>query len=133
MKTKSALIPGFTAYDVASVDDHHVNVPPAVAPTIAPAPFPQRLTCATASMTFTFPSVSRPFASEESDDDDGLPVSTPTTHAAFEMTDTNAPSTPRLPRELHNLETFCNPKPGDQGNIALLTQSHDVIEDEMFA
>jgi hypothetical protein len=49
------------------------------------------------------------------------------------MTDTNAPLTPHLPNELCNLETFYNPKPGDQGNIALLTQSHDVFEDEMFA
>jgi hypothetical protein len=48
------------------------------------------------------------------------------------MTDTNAPLIPRLPSELHNLETFYNPKPGDQGNIALLTQSHAVIEDEML-
>jgi hypothetical protein len=37
MKTKSALIPGFT-------------VPPAVAPTIAPAPIPQRVTRATVQM-----------------------------------------------------------------------------------
>jgi hypothetical protein len=47
--------------------------------------------------------------------------------------DDNAPLTPSLPRELRNLETFYNPKPGDQGNIALLTQSHDVIEGEMLA
>jgi hypothetical protein len=49
------------------------------------------------------------------------------------MTDTNAPLTPRLPCELRNLEIFYNPKPGDQGSIAMLTESHDVIEDEMLA
>jgi hypothetical protein len=35
MKTKSALIPGFTAYDVTPAT---TSTPPAVAPTIAPAP-----------------------------------------------------------------------------------------------
>jgi hypothetical protein len=39
----------------------------------------------------------------------------------------NAPLTPRLPRELRNLETFYNPKPGDNSNIALLTQDTDEI------
>jgi hypothetical protein len=49
------------------------------------------------------------------------------------MTDTNSPLTPRLPHELHNLETFYNPKPGDKGNIALLTHDDDTCEDEMLA
>jgi Reverse transcriptase (RNA-dependent DNA polymerase) len=49
------------------------------------------------------------------------------------MTDTNAPLTPRLPRELRNLETFYNPKPGDKGNIALLIHDNDTCEDEMLA
>jgi hypothetical protein len=31
------------------------------------------------------------------------------------------------------LETFYNPKPGDQGNIALLTHSNDTNEDEVLA
>jgi hypothetical protein len=57
----------------------------------------------------------------------------PTPHAPFDMTDTNAPLTPRLPCELCNLETFYNPKPGDKGNIALLTHDNDTCEDEMFA
>jgi hypothetical protein len=54
-------------------------------------------------------------------------------HAPFDMSDTNAPLTPRLPRELCNLETFYNPKPGDKGNIALHTHSNDISEDEMLA
>jgi hypothetical protein len=49
------------------------------------------------------------------------------------MTDTNAPLTPRLPRELRNLETFYNPKPGAKCNIALLTHDNDTCEDEMLA
>jgi hypothetical protein len=49
------------------------------------------------------------------------------------MNDVNAPLTPCLRRELHSLETFYNPKPGDQGSIALLAQSHNAVEDEMFA
>jgi hypothetical protein len=40
MKTKSALIPGFTANDVTPVTENTVAVPPVVAPTIAPAPIP---------------------------------------------------------------------------------------------
>jgi hypothetical protein len=84
-------------------------------------------------LTFTFTNVNSPSASDESDEDDAPPVHPLTTHAPFDMTDTNAPLTPCLPYELCNMETFYNPKPGDQGNIALLTQSHDVIEDEMFA
>jgi hypothetical protein len=140
MNTKSALIPGFTAYDVTPTNEPTVTVPPAVAPIIAPAPIPQRLTRATAPWAFTFPNVTSSSASEESDDDDdddddddGHPVPPHTTHAPFDMTDTNALLTPRLPRELSNLETFYNPKPGDQGNIALLTQSNDVVDDEMLA
>jgi hypothetical protein len=110
-----------------------VTVPPAVAPTIAPVPFHQRYTRATAPRTFTFPNVTSSSASDESDDDDGPPFPPPTTHAPFDMTDNHAPLTPCLPHEIGNLETFYNPKPGDQGNIAPLTQSHDVIEDEMLA
>jgi hypothetical protein len=49
------------------------------------------------------------------------------------MTDTNAPLNPRLPRELHNLETFYNPKAGDKGNTALLTHDNDTCEDDMIA
>jgi hypothetical protein len=122
MKTKSALIPGFTAYDVTPAT---TNTPPAVAPTIAPAPIAPRLTRTTAPRIFTPPSISA------SDDSDDIPVPPPTPHAPFDMHDTNAPLTPRLPRELHNLETFYNPKPGDKSNIALLTHSND--DDEKLA
>jgi hypothetical protein len=104
MKTKSALIPGFTSYDVAPVTDNTVAVPPAtdntvavppaVAPTIAPAPIPQILTCATTPRTLNPPN---PSASEESDDNDGTPVPPPTLDATFDMTDTNTPLTPCLP------------------------------------
>jgi hypothetical protein len=90
MKTKPALIPGFTAYDVTPTNESTVTVPPSVAPTIATAPIPQRLTHATAPRTFTFSNVTSPTASAESDDDDGPPVPPPTTHAPFDMTDTNA-------------------------------------------
>jgi hypothetical protein len=104
MKTKSALIPGFTVYDVTPTNEPTVTVPPKVAPTIAPAPIPQRLTCEAAPQTFTFLNDTSPSAREESDDvDDGLPVPPLTTHALFDMTDTNAPLTPRRPRELRNL------------------------------
>jgi hypothetical protein len=48
MKTKSELIPGFSTYDFTPANDHNAVVPPAVAPTIAPDPIPQRLTCANA-------------------------------------------------------------------------------------
>jgi hypothetical protein len=134
MKTKSTLIPGFTAYDITPVTDYTVAVPPAVAPTIAPVTIHQRLTRTTAPRILT-PSL--PSASEESDDDavdDGLPIPPPIPHAPFYMNDTNAPLTPRLPRELCNLETFYNPtKPGDQGNIALRTHINDINEDEMLA
>jgi hypothetical protein len=51
MKTKSALIPGFTAYDVTPATTNTQPVPPAVKLTIAPAPIPQRLTRATTSCT----------------------------------------------------------------------------------
>jgi hypothetical protein len=67
------------------------------------------------------------------DDDDGQPVPPSTPHTPFDMNDTNAPLTPRLPCELHNLETFYNPKPGDKSNIAFLTHSNDINEDEMLA
>jgi hypothetical protein len=53
MKTKSALIPGFTAYDITPANETNSVVPPAVAPTIAPAPIPQRLTCTNLPRTFT--------------------------------------------------------------------------------
>jgi hypothetical protein len=118
MKTKSALIPGFNACDITPVHEHHVTVPPSVAPTIVPAPIPQRLTRANAPRVFIFPDVSSSSASEESDDDDGPPAPPITNHAQIDMTDTNAPLTPCLPHELCNLETFYNPKPGDQTNIA---------------
>jgi hypothetical protein len=51
---KSALIPGFTAYDVTPVTDNHVTVPPAVAPNLAPAPIPQRFTRSTALGLLSF-------------------------------------------------------------------------------
>jgi hypothetical protein len=133
MKTKSALIPGFTAYDVTPGTTNTQPVPPAVAPTIAPVPIPQRLTRATTSCTFNPPTISSASTSEDSDDDDGTHIPCCATHATFDMTDTNAPLTPCLPRELHDLETFYNHKPGDKGNIALLTHSNDTSEDEMLA
>jgi hypothetical protein len=114
MKTKSALIPGFTTYDVTPATNNAPPVLPAVAPTIAPAPIPQRLTRATTPRTFYPPTKSIPSTDEDSDDDDdGSPVPPPTPHAPFDMNDTNAPLTPRLPCELRNLETFYNPKPVD--------------------
>jgi hypothetical protein len=61
MKTKSTLIPDFTAYDATPTNEFTVTVPPAVAPTIAPAPITQRLTRATAPRTFTFPKCYRSF------------------------------------------------------------------------
>ena len=77
------------------------------------------MTRTTVPRIFTPPSIS---ASDDSDDDDyDVPVPPPTPHAPFDMHDTNAPLTPRLPRELRNLETFYNPKPGDKSNISLLT------------
>jgi Reverse transcriptase (RNA-dependent DNA polymerase) len=130
MKTKSSLIPGFTAYDVTPAITNNQPVPLAVVPTIAPASIPQRLTHVTTSCILTPPLLS---ASEDSDDDDGSPVPPPTPHTPLDMSDTNAPLTPSLPCELQNLETFYNPKPGDQGNIALLTLSTDTNEDEMLA
>jgi hypothetical protein len=42
--------------------------------------------------------LSSPSTSEDSDDDDGTPIPPPTPHAPFDMTDTNAPLTPRLSR-----------------------------------
>jgi hypothetical protein len=66
MKTKSALIPRFTAYDVTPINEYTVTVPPAVAPTISPAPVPQRLTRATSPQILTSPHVTSPSASEES-------------------------------------------------------------------
>jgi hypothetical protein len=133
MKTNSAIFPGFTAYDVTPATTNNQPVQPAVAPTIAPAPIPQRLTRATTSRTFNFPTISSPSACEDSDDDDVIPLLPPTPHAPFDMTDMNAPLTPRLPRELRNLATFYNPKRGDKSNIALLTHSDDICDDEMLA
>jgi hypothetical protein len=130
MKTKSALIPGYTDSDVTPAATNTQPIQPVVASTIAPAPIPQRLACTTAPCDLTPPLST---ASEESDDDDGPPVPPRNPHAPFDMQDTNAPLTPGLPRELHNLETFYNPKPGDQSNIALLTYSNDNDEDEMIA
>jgi Reverse transcriptase (RNA-dependent DNA polymerase) len=49
------------------------------------------------------------------------------------MHHTNALLTPRLPRELRNLETFYNPNPGDRSNIALLTHDYNICEDEFLA
>jgi hypothetical protein len=57
MNTKSALISGFTAYDITPANENNAVVPPAVASTIAHAPIPQRLTLANAPRTFTFPTV----------------------------------------------------------------------------
>jgi hypothetical protein len=129
MKTKSALIPGYTAYDVTPITNNTQLIPPAVAPTIAPAPITPKLTRTTAPCIFN-PSL---LSTSDDSDDDVTPVPPPTPHAPFDMHDANAPLTPRQPRELCNLETFYNPKPGDQGNVALLTQSCDIIEDEMLA
>jgi hypothetical protein len=133
MKTRSALIPGFTAYDVTPATTNTQLVPPAVAPAISPSPIPQRLTHAITSHIFHPPTISSPSTSEDSDDDnDGTPTPPPTPHAPFDMTDNNAPLTPRLPRELCNLETFYNPKPGGKGNFALLTHDNDTCEVEML-
>jgi hypothetical protein len=83
MKTKSALIPGFTVTPTTT------NTPSAVAPTIAPAPITPRLTRTAAPRIVTPPSIS---ASDNSDDDnDDVPVLPPTPHAPFGMHDTNAP------------------------------------------
>jgi hypothetical protein len=114
MKSKSALIPGYTVYDVTPVTNNTQPVPPAVAPTIAPAPITPRLTRTTDPPIFTPPPIS---ASDDSDDDDDdVPVPPPTPHAPFDVHDSNAPLTPRLPRELRILETVYNPKPGDKSN-----------------
>jgi Reverse transcriptase (RNA-dependent DNA polymerase) len=125
MKTKSALIPGFNVYDMSPSITNTTPVPPAVAPTIATTPITPRLTRETAPRIFTPPSISA------SDDSDADPP--PTTHAPFDINDTNAPLTPRLPRELCNLETFYNQKPGDRSNIALLTHDDNICEDELLA
>jgi hypothetical protein len=66
IKTKSALISGFTAYDVTPVN---TNTPPAIAPTIAPAPITPRLTRTTVPRIFTYPSIST-----SDDDNDDVPV-----------------------------------------------------------
>jgi hypothetical protein len=129
MKTKSALIPGFTAYDISPANTNTQPVQPAVAHTIAPAPTTPRLTRTTAPRIFTPPSISASDDSDDDDDDDDVPTPPPTPHAPYDMHDTNAPLTPRLPRELHSLETFYNPKPGDKSNIALLTHGNDVCND----
>jgi hypothetical protein len=94
MKTKSALIPGFTAYDVTPTTTNDPPVPPAIAPTIAPAPVPQSMTRATTSRTFNTPTISIPSTSEDSDDDDGTPIPPPTPHSSCDMTDTIANLTP---------------------------------------
>jgi hypothetical protein len=87
MKTKSALIPGFTAYDAMPATTNNQSVPPAAAHTISPAPIPQRLTGATTSRTFNPPTISSPSTSEDSDDDDdGTPIPP---HATLDMTDTS--------------------------------------------
>jgi hypothetical protein len=129
MKTKSALIPGCTAYDVTPAITNIHPVPIAIAPTIAPASISQRLTRATTSCIFNPPTISSPSTSEDSDDDDGTPIPPPTPRATFD----NAPLTPRLSHELRNLETFYNPQPGDKGSIALRTHNIDTCEDEMLA
>jgi hypothetical protein len=102
MKTKSALIPEFNIYDVSTSITNAQPVPPAIAPTIAPAQITPRLTLTTAPRIFTHPPIS---ASDDSDDDEE-PAPPPTPHAPFYMHYTNAPLTPRLPRELRNLETL---------------------------
>jgi hypothetical protein len=89
MKTKSALIPGFNVYDVSPTITNTQPIPPAIAPTIAPAPIIPRLT-RTVHRIFTPPSIS---ASDNNDDDDFVPVPPPTPHAPFDMHDTNAPLT----------------------------------------
>jgi hypothetical protein len=131
MKTKSALIPGFTDYDISPAITNTQPVQPAVATTIAPAPIAPRLTRKTAPSIFIPSPIS---ASDDSDNDnDDVPVPPPTPHAPYDMDDTNDPLTPRLPRELRNLETCCNPKPGDKSNIALLAHGNDVNNDEILA
>jgi hypothetical protein len=54
MKTKSALIPGFNVYDVSTTITNAQPVPPAIAPTIAPAPITPRLTLTTARVPLQF-------------------------------------------------------------------------------
>jgi hypothetical protein len=83
MQTKSALIPGFNVYDVSHSITNAQSVPPAIAPTIAPAPITPRLTHTTVPRIFTPPSIS---ASHDYD----VPVPPPTPHAPFDMHDTNA-------------------------------------------
>jgi hypothetical protein len=83
MKTKSALIPGFNFYDVSPSITNAQPVPPAIAPTIAPAPITPRLTLTTAPRIFTPPSISASDDSDENDDD--APVPPPTPHAPFDM------------------------------------------------
>jgi hypothetical protein len=104
MRTKSALIPGVSIYDVSPDITNAQPLPPAIAPTIAPAPITPRLTRKTAPRIFTLPSIA---ASDDSDDDnDDVPVPPPASNAPFDMHDTNAALTPRLPSELPNLEIF---------------------------
>jgi hypothetical protein len=130
MKTNSALVPGFNVYDVSPSITNNQPVPPAIAPTIAPAPITPRIARTTAPCISTPLSIS---ASDDSNDNDDIPVPPPTPHAPFDMHDTNTPLTPRLPCELRNLETFYNPKPGDKSNIALLTHDNHTCEDELLA
>jgi hypothetical protein len=131
MQTKSALIPGINVYDVSPSITNAQPVPPAIAPTIDPAPIISRLTRTKAPHIFTPPSI--PASDDSDDNDDDVPVPPPTPHAPFDMHDTNVLLTPRLPRELRNMETFYNPKPGDKSNIALLTYDNDICEDELLA
>jgi hypothetical protein len=66
MKTKSALIPGNSIYDVSPALTNTQPVPAAIAPTFVPAPITPRLTRTTAPRIFTPPSIS---ASDDFDDD----------------------------------------------------------------
>jgi hypothetical protein len=85
------LIPGFIANDVTPAATNSQPVQPPVAPTIASAPIPQRLTHAATFRTFIPPTTS----TSEDSDDDGHQVPPPTPHTPFDMTDTNATLTPR--------------------------------------
>jgi hypothetical protein len=122
MTTKSALIPGISIFDVSHAITNAQPVPPAIAPTIAPAPITPRLKRTTAPRIVTPPSI---YASDDTDDDDDdVHDPTPTPHA---------PLTPRLTRELRNLDTFYNPKQGDKSNVALLTHDNHTCADELLA
>jgi hypothetical protein len=90
------------------------------------------LTRTTSPRNFAPPSISASDGSDDDDDDD-VPGPHPTPVAPFDMSDTNAPLTPRLPRKLLNLETFYNPNQGDKSNIPLLTHDDDNCEDEVLS